>query len=63
MVFLVDLTIGFKAEILKDDVWVTIAGKEDIGFKEVSYVSDKQKIKEDSQKFFYMMEKHLTILY
>ena len=31
----------FKTEILKEDVWVTIAGKNDISFKEISYVSDK----------------------
>lgn len=53
----------FQAEILKDDIWNVIAGKNDIGFKEISYVSEKEKIKEDSELFFKNMEKHIMILY
>lgn len=53
----------FKTEILKEDVWVTIAGKNDISFKEISYVSDKVKLLEDSKKFFLMMEEHILLLY
>lgn len=53
----------FQAEILKDDVWKTIAGKNDIEFKEISYVSDKLRLIEDSKRFFKMMEEHISLMY
>ena len=53
----------FQAELLKDDVWKTIAGKNDIEFKEISYVSDKPRLLEDSKRFFKMMEEHLSLIY
>ena len=53
----------FQAELLKDDVWKTIAGKNDIEFKEISYVSDKPRLLEDSKRFFKMMEEHLSLMY
>ena len=37
----------FQAEILKDDLWKTIAGKNDIKFEQISYVSDKTKLIEE----------------
>ena len=53
----------FQAEILKDDTWKTIAGKNDISFEQISYVSDKPKLIEDSKRFFKMMEEHLSLMY
>ena len=53
----------FQAEILKDDTWKTIAGKNDIEFKEISYVSDKPRLLEDSKRFFKMMEEHISLIY
>ncbi|PRM99512.1 immunoglobulin-like domain-containing protein [Aliarcobacter cryaerophilus] len=53
----------FKAEILKDDTWNTIAGKNDIEFEQISYVSDKMKLIEDSKRFFKMMEEHISLMY
>jgi hypothetical protein len=53
----------FQAEILKDDTWKTIAGKNDIEFKEISYVSDKSRLLEDSKRFFKMMQKHISLMY
>ena len=53
----------FQTEILKDNVWKTIAGKNDIEFREISYVSDKPRLLEDSKKFVKMMEEHLSLMY
>ncbi len=53
----------FKAEILKDDTWNTIAGKNDIEFKEISYVSDKNRLLEDSKRFFSKMQEHISLMY
>lgn len=53
----------FQAEILKDDTWKTIAGKNDIEFKEISYVSDKSRLLEDSKRFFKMMQEHISLMY
>ena len=53
----------FKADILKEDTWNTIAGKNDIEFEQISYVSDKPRLLEDSKRFFKMMEEHLSIMY
>jgi len=53
----------FQAEILKDDTWKTIAGKNDISFEQISYVSDKPKLIEDSKRFFKMMQEHISLMY
>ena len=53
----------FKADILKEDTWNTIAGKNDIEFEQISYVSDKMKLIEDSKRFFKMMEEHISLMY
>ncbi|QEZ88369.1 hypothetical protein ACIB15232_0174 [Aliarcobacter cibarius] len=53
----------FKAEILKDDTWKTIAGKDDIEFQQISYISEKTKLIEDSKRFFKMMEEHISLMY
>lgn len=53
----------FQAEILKDDTWKTIAGKNDIEFKEISYLSDKPRLLEDSERLFKVMEAHLLLMY
>ena len=37
----------FKADILKEDTWNTIAGKNDIEFEQISYVSDKTRLLEN----------------
>lgn len=52
----------FKAEILKDWVWETIACKEDIGFDQISPLRNKNDRIEDSKKFFNAMEKHIGLL-
>lgn len=53
----------FKADILKEDSWNTIAGKNDIEFEQISYVSDKTRLIEDSKRFFKMMEEHISLMY
>ncbi|MDK2050874.1 hypothetical protein ACN2EN_09045 [Aliarcobacter lanthieri] len=53
----------FKADILKEDTWNTIAGKNDIEFEQISYVSDKTRLIEDSKRFFKMMEEHISLMY
>lgn len=53
----------FKADILKEDTWNTIAGKNDIEFEQISYVSDKTRLLEDSKRFFKMMEEHISLMY
>ena len=50
----------FKADILKEDTWNTIAGKNDIEFEQISYVSDKTRLIEDSKRCFKMMEDGMT---
>ncbi|MCT7521249.1 hypothetical protein [Aliarcobacter cryaerophilus] len=53
----------FKADILKEDSWNTIAGKNDIEFEQISYVSDKTRLLEDSKRFFKKLEEHISIMY
>ncbi|RZV13395.1 hypothetical protein D3M61_07760 [Aliarcobacter butzleri] len=53
----------FKADILKEDTWNTIAGKNDIEFEQISYISDKTRLIEDSKRFFKMMEEHISLMY
>ncbi|WP_122893896.1 immunoglobulin-like domain-containing protein [Arcobacter peruensis] len=53
----------FKLEILKDDLWKVIAGKDDIEFNQISYVSDRTQLIEDSRKFFTLMQKHIILMY
>ncbi|MGJ0286930.1 hypothetical protein [Aliarcobacter cryaerophilus] len=53
----------FKADILKEDTWNIIAGKNDIEFEQISYVSDKTRLIEDSKRFFKMMEEHISLMY
>ena len=53
----------FKADILKEDTWNTIAGKNDIEFEQISYVSDKTRLIEDSKRFFKMIEEHISLMY
>ena len=53
----------FKAQILKDDVWVTIAGKTDIGFTPVSYICIISERINDSEVFFELMRNHIELLY
>ena len=53
----------FKADILKEDTWNTIAGKNDIEFEQILYVSDKTRLIEDSKRFFKMMEEHISLMY
>ena len=53
----------FKADILKEDTWNTIAGKNDIEFEQISYVSDKTRLIDDSKRFFNIMEEHISLTY
>lgn len=53
----------FQAEILKDDVWVTIAGMDDVGFCEISYVHEESKRKKDADEFFMLLQEHIELLY
>lgn len=53
----------FQLEILKDDLWITIANKNDIEFKEISYKSNRSKLIEDSRKFFTLMQEHIRLIH
>ena len=53
----------FKADIPKEDTWYTIAGENDIEFEQISYVSDKTRLLEDSKRFFKKMEEHILLMY
>ena len=53
----------YKAEILKDGLWVKIADITDIEFYPISQKSDNPEKHKDSNKFFELMKDHIALIW
>jgi len=54
----------FQAQIkTSDSLWNTIAGKNDLGFNPISYVSSQEQRERDANTFFKLMQEHIELIY
>ena len=53
----------FKCEVMQNDSWKVIAGKDDIEFSQISYLAPVLNLTKDKHNFMMLMQDHIEMLY